>query len=323
MKKYQSFLTIILVSLIFVFFGCDNDTNEPADEKNYFWEPTGLEDLSVKALFIISNNIFAGTSEVGIFHSTDNGNIWRNTDYGLNRNKIISFGIWKDEYILAGTNRGGIYYSAGVYDSWGYGGMGSKTVNSIYWSSSTGYTFSAVSDEGIFRSENVRPGWRNVSQGFFYRAYSLLINSKDEIFTGSNGAVFRSSDKGENWTKLDNGLPSDVVNVLVANSDDHIFAGPFGKGIYKSIDNGETWTQINTGLTNLYVNALAVNSSDNIFAGTENGVFYSVDNGETWTQDNTGLTNLSVNALAVNSADYIFAGTENGVFRSTEPTTSN
>ena len=169
MKKYLSFLTIMLVSLIFVFFGCDNDTNEPADEEKNFWEPTGLEDLSVKALFIISNNIFAGTSERNIFHSTDSGNIWRNTDYGLNLKYIISFGMGRDTYIWAGAYRGGIFYSAGDYDRWEYRGMSSRTVNSVY-RLSDGYIFAGVSDEGIFRSGEFSSIWTKVSQGFFLYA---------------------------------------------------------------------------------------------------------------------------------------------------------
>ena len=148
---------------------------------------------------------------------------------------------------------------------------------------------------------------------------SLTINSTDHIFAGTYlGGVFRSTDNGDSWTEINNGLTSAYVFSFAINSSDHIFAGTSGDGVFRSTDNGDTWTEINNGLTNLVVNSLAINSSDHILAGTYGGAFRSTDNGDNWMQINNDLTNPLVYSLAINSTGHIFAGTNGGAFRSTD-----
>ena len=108
---------------------------------------------------------------------------------------------------------------------------------------------------------------------------SLAINSSGDIFAGTEGGgAFRSTDNGENWVQINQGLTSEglYVRSLAVNSNDDIFAGTF-EGVFRSTDNGENWVQINQGLYNyMNVYSLAINSNGGIFAGTEDGVFRSI-----------------------------------------------
>ncbi|HAB50770.1 MAG TPA: hypothetical protein DCE80_01095 [Ignavibacteriales bacterium] len=118
---------------------------------------------------------------------------------------------------------------------------------------------------------------------------SLAINSKDHIFAGTyEGGVFLSTNNGDNWTQINNGLPID----------------PF--------------------TSDIYILSLAVNSSDHIFASVEDGgVFQFTDIGENWVAVNNGLPFKNPLSLGINSSGYIFAGTSGGgVFRSINPTVS-
>ncbi len=139
--------------------------------------------------------------------------------------------------------------------------------------------------------------------------------SGTNIFTGTGHGVFLSTNNGESWTAINNGLKFSFV-LSFAISGTNIFAGTGGGGIFLSTNNGESWAAVNNGLTNKMVGAIAVIGT-NIFAGTGGGgIFLSTNNGESWTAVNNGLTNANVAAIAVNGTN-LFAGTSGGVFLST------
>ena len=129
----------------------------------------------------------------------------------------------------------------------------------------------------------------------------------------------KSTNNGDNWVQIIQGLTELQVLSLAINSSGDIFAGTSGGGVFRSIDNGANWVQINSGITGqgLYVYSLATNLNGNIIAGTDDGVFRSTNNGGSWVQMNQGLTNQYVFSLAINPNGNIFAGTEGGIFRST------
>jgi len=186
------------------------------------------------------------------------------------------------------------------------------------------------------------------------RALAFAVDGEN-IFVGTEGGVFFSSNNGATWTPRSVGLTSLRIRAL-AIAGSNIFAATYGEGVFRSTNNGVSWVSVNTGLINKYVWSLAV-MGGKIYAGTESsGVFLSTDNGATWTSRgfggfvgafaisgsnifvgnrigggvflssdegvswtvvNTDLTNKSVQALAI-SGSNIFAGTEGGgVFRST------
>ena len=113
--------------------------------------------------------------------------------------------------------------------------------------------------------------WQQQTNGLYGGVVShLAINSNGDIFSGTYGAgVFRSSDNGETWTQINNGLPDTYVNCLaISPITDTIFAET-----HRSTDNGETW--VNTGLPD-YPTALGINSSGYVFAATFSGIFIVV-----------------------------------------------
>jgi photosystem II stability/assembly factor-like uncharacterized protein len=73
------------------------------------------------------------------------------------------------------------------------------------------------------------------------------------LFNGLGGGLYKSSDGGDHWKQLTNGLPSDLaqINVAVAPSDSHrlyaTLAQASGKlSVYRSDDAGENWAQATT-----------------------------------------------------------------------------
>ncbi len=145
------------------------------------------------------------------------------------------------------------------------------------------------------------------------------------------GGVFRSTNDGISWTRVNCGLTSSRVRCLVVSPDGAggtaLFVGTDGDGIFRSMNHGSNWTQADSGLTDVVISRLAVNQGDedrtNLFAATETrGVFRSTDLGLTWVPVSEGLQNpedatqyYSVTCF-ISVQKHLFAGTfGNGVFR--------
>ena len=72
-------------------------------------------------------------------------------------------------------------------------------------------------------------------------------------FNGTNGGLFKSTDGGNTWQQLSNGLPKDLsqIYVAIAPSDPKRLYATAGMasgklGVYRSDDGGDSWTQITT-----------------------------------------------------------------------------
>jgi ligand-binding sensor domain-containing protein len=125
--------------------------------------------------------------------------------------------------------------------------------------------------------------------------------------------VFLSSDNGNSWSAVNNGLTNTITFSLAVSGSD-IFTTTFG-GVYLTSDKGNNWSVANSGLPYVQnqIDPLAVSNS-NIFAGTfGKGVYMSSDNGSNWTAVNSGLLeDMRVSTLVING-NTLFAGTADGV----------
>jgi len=155
--------------------------------------------------------------------------------------------------------------------------------------------------------------------------HALAINSNDNIFAAVsyNNGIYRSTDNGESWKHIDNGLTDQYLFIkCISSSSNNIYAGAFGSGVFRSTDDGENWVKIaDIGIESLAIKTVDTNSNQNdfIFATSYNNVFRSADSGDNWTQLNNGLPQDFLPAIIINAKGSIFAGTGlNGVYRSTD-----
>ena len=113
--------------------------------------------------------------------------------------------------------------------------------------------------------------WTNTNAPINGYVMALTANSSTIIAgTIQNGACL-STDNGNTWLSINNGIAQEYVHALAFNSTTY-FAGTIGNGILKSIDNGMSWTQINSGLTDDHILCLLATDSI-LFAGSNNGAF--------------------------------------------------
>src|SRR5437016_3767380 len=141
-----------------------------------------------------------------------------------------------------------------------------------------------------------------------------------ELFAAANkygyfASVFLSTNNGQTWKSLTNGLQNyNSINALVA-SGPKIVAGTGYLGVYLSSDSGSHWYRSNNILVNSNV-ALAA-SGMNLFAGTDEGIYLSTDTGMYWNQIRSldGISALAVsgqNFYALTNGTDVFLFQSNG-----------
>lgn len=147
-------------------------------------------------------------------------------------------------------------------------------------------------------------------------------DSVQAIPNKSRGSIFLSVDRGVNWSRADNGLPSGATVNAWATTDGIVIAGTNQHGVFISTDGLKSWYGSSKGLPRNVRILSMVCSSNLIFVGThQHGVFYSDDRGESWHPSNKGLTDSNIRVL-YNSNGFIFAGTDIGLFMSGDGGTS-
>ena len=141
--------------------------------------------------------------------------------------------------------------------------------------------------------------------------FSLAIDSVGNIFAGSSGILYKSTDHGNSWYSVIDGIDNILAIECVNNG--LMFAGSGHTiGIVRSLNYGENWdTVFIVPGWEEYVYDIKKGPDNTIFAGTTawmgngGGVYRSVNNGETW--EHIGLLYHYVQALSINSSGSLFA----------------
>lgn len=297
--------TILLLSAILLLLNGGNTFGQ--------WEnvSAGIGNRPVYSLYDNSTYIYAGSSNHGIYLSSNNGTSWSSA--GINYFNIT----------YAMTEFGGYLYAATELGVW------RTSNNGAYWivtslNNTTMYSLASNSSRVFVGSHNSGLFYSSGGQGWFISSLSatsvksLVING-DFIAAGcgNSAGVYISTNNGANWSQT--ALNNKSVYSMAMNGN-NIFAGT-GSGVYRSTDLGTTWVQ--TSLNNELVYSLAVSGSS-VFAGTElHGVFVSENNGTTWVQKNEGLLDLTIHSLRIVN-NFLFAGASaNAVYRRTLGTLVN
>src|SRR5690606_13865105 len=109
--------------------------------------------------------------------------------------------------------------------------------------------------------------WPTSNGAYGGTVMDILVFGSDVYAGTRGGGIFRSTNNGETWTALNNGLDNPYVNAF-AVSGSTIFAGTtityggIGGGVYRSTDNGATWVNVSSGLSSIRVNGLAARSEE-------------------------------------------------------------
>jgi Secretion system C-terminal sorting domain len=145
--------------------------------------------------------------------------------------------------------------------------------------------------------------------------------SGSNVFVGTDNGAFLSTDKGENWLPINNGLSDSYANrqsfpsvtALTVNGSKTYAAT--GDGVFVTSNNGASWSPTGGKVENDIINKI-VFVDTKVFASTTFGVHASSDNGATFDKIVNNLPSSYGYSLSVNNGK-IYVGTSSGLFVST------
>lgn len=290
------------------------------------WQRTGgpIGGLGYNIKIHPTNNqiIYITDALSGIHKSIDGGNTWVQKNNGItsrngdSNDAIPVFTVAIDQNnpttIWAGTQ-----YDSGIYKSTDSGDNWIKKNNGI------------TETNIVFREISVVNGDSNT----IYASGEVPTGIQGNEFEKVNGVIYKSTDGGENWTKIWNGnslarwlcIGANPINLVSSTGIfDREASNTVGMGIMKSTDGGTTWNQSNTGITGslfvggmsdsatpglLYI-ATGNNAEVNLNTPIKGGVFKSTNGGTSWTQ-------------VISSTDVILPGYTEDVFNAVKIAPSN
>ena len=127
--------------------------------------------------------------------------------------------------------------------------------------------------------------WNNEGMPPKFSSANRLVKSGNDTYVGTNAAgVFRSTNFGDNWFPVNNGITAADTWVINFDNEGTLYSACWSNSIQKSTDKGLTWTVINKGFTNSYFMSVASDKNGILLVSTEQGTYRSTDKGNNWTQ---------------------------------------
>lgn len=256
----------------------------------------------------------------GIYKSTDAGATW--TNMGLRETRQIS------AVLIHPTNPEIVYVAAMGY-LWGRNserGIFKTTDGGATWSKSL-----YVNDTTGCIDLQMDPKNPNVLYAAAWQRFRF--GAGDMAESGPASGIYKTTDSGEHWVELTEGLPTDEmgkINVSVAHHDPKIVYAAIltgeptggGKrtsetgGVFRSENGGQSWQRVNPLVTSYYYQRIHVDpSDDNRVWMPVFDLMLSTDGGRNFVKTNIRHVHNDLHSIWVNPSDpqHLVIGGDGGV----------
>lgn len=250
------------------------------------WKPlnTGVVGIPIVGFYgdtiLVGDNYYPAT----IYRSIDNGNSFQSiSDISALSGYVNALAGTIYHTIIAGTSNG-IYRSIDHGKSWTK--VSSNAVTTLQQTpDGTLYGYREFYGTGVYRSTDSGSTWLELKNGMGLTViHALAIGQSGDLFAGTEGGLFRSTNQGDDWVRIDTQKTAKPYGIYTAvNRDGKIFFGGAKSGTnsdcYESTDNGVTWNAIGSMSTvdnQASLKGLFTSSSGHLFGATGAGLFRSV-----------------------------------------------
>ncbi|MCB0587526.1 MAG: hypothetical protein KDD06_19695 [Phaeodactylibacter sp.] len=196
---------------------------------------------------------FGNSNPYGVFKTVDGGQTWEWKPAG------VAGGVWLrffDETHGLCINRQYMRRTLNGGDTWG-------VINGI-------------------------PSFNNNEYTLLYSGTNSCTTVKDTVYFGtSNGNIYKSTDRGENWVKIPTGLTNSETINSVAFSDGYHGLGTSNAKFVRTDNGGEGWETFFAPIGYRFTNIAHVPGTESSFVATSalgsGGLAYTEDFGDNWT----------------------------------------
>lgn len=286
-----------------------------SDDQGAHWvaSDTGITAATVYTIESVTNasnatTLFAACA--GIHASTDNGNTWRKVyqDYATCLTKV-------GQDVFAGANFGVVRLSqdgSSVVPA----GLDSYSLTTLF--AHGGVLYASGTDQDYTRFY----AWRSSDLGVTWteldiqddRVFKFTSIDGDVFAAMSSGKVLRSTDEGNSWISVSNGLSAESTYGIGAYQG-NLYAGQgYLTGLsYRSQDRGATWqemTSLGSGVISDFLGA-----GGSLFVAGDAGFFRSTNNGITWDDEDSQPAFYGTLDLNIANGNVFAATTSRGIWR--------
>lgn len=287
------------------------------------------------------NTVYVGTGDpnIGYYSSVGDG-IWKSTDGGMSWTNI---GL-KDQRIISkieiDPKNSKVVYAAAMglpYQKNRQRGLYKSLDGGLSWSQKL-----FISDSTGVCDLAINPLNPDI---IYASSWDRIRSNKTNIASGNTAGIFRSTNGGDTWAKLENGLPSGKlsrVGITICKLQPNILYAVFvsaedfnQEGIYKTTDGGNNWQRLpddpaSTGLSDQalggfgwYFSGIDVNPNnpDDVFLlGVD--LWRTLNSGSTWSMATPGWSSYDVHAdkhdIQRTAGGKLFLATDGGVYSSSD-----
>lgn len=283
----------------------DNGTNRTIDGGLDNWEHIyGGDGFYVTVDFNNSNIIYAEYQNGGLGKSTDGGFSWEYALSGIDGSEPTN---WSTPVIMDPNSSNILYFGThSLYRTtdgtanWNkvspqltdwISGRRLGTITTIAVApTNSNVIYVGTDDAHVWVSPDNGVNWNDISSGLPERWVTrVVVDPSDEniVYVTFNGLkwrdpqphVFRSTNKGTDWTDISSNLPDAPVNAFAVdnNYSDILYVGN-DVGMYVSFDTGQNWEVLGEGLPVLPVGDIKIHPTQNyLVAGTYGRSMYKID----------------------------------------------
>jgi len=209
-------LCLLIIIGVLVFLSCNNNPTDSSPTSNQLSLVEGLPKNTFYTITRVGDVLYVNCG-FKLYSSSDNGNTWTSIGKDLPDSTTINEFSGINNYLAAASKGYGVYLSSNFGKSW------------------------------------YEPG--NKGLNIYANYVNSVLMTSEFLFMASGNNIYRSSDYGENWIPVNNGLPTDADSLLLpylninflAKGNNLLFAFPKFHGVYYSENNGDSWTPMNDG----------------------------------------------------------------------------
>lgn len=261
--------------------------------------------------------IFAGDFKQ-IHKTTDGGQNWQILNIQQSVRWLTSIAVNSEMLLASMTCPAWPPENAGIYNSTDFGLNWQLASNLPYYDDPYRlYLYEdelyAWENERLFVSHDFGFSWTDITiPSQFCNNVNAVYHSDGKLFVGTCGELLVSTNGGNTYNEVTNGLPANF-DVFDLNGDGDLIVAYANFRIYVSQDGGTSWEERPAWNPNNYCYAIEIYQG-NIILSSINSLYLSSNTGNSFVQypgiDNVIITNLMI------SGDYIYAGTQNnGVWK--------